>query len=154
MSSEEQQKDLQEFLGNAQKALEKYSVKELNEAIIVALNQKDGKKNEISHVFDIVCEDYKVTRRVLMSNSQAGEAAKARCMAYCLLHINLGIPMRQITKRIFTGRWHNSVAVAIKYFRALNVSIKPDKEFKERYDRLESILSNRINKQEKNIAHG
>ena len=55
-----EKKEIELLLKNIQEGLKKYSVKELNDAIITFLNKKEDKSQEIDYVFQIVCEENKI----------------------------------------------------------------------------------------------
>lgn len=138
--------DLESLLKNISEGLKVYSVKELNEAIIECLNKKHDKREEVEFILNMIAGDYLISRRILIHSTARGRIQEARQLSYCLLHFNLGLPIRHIAKRIFS-KWHNSVAIAIKQHKNLNVAIKHEREFKEKYDSLQTRLIEHITKQ-------
>ena len=133
-------KQLENLLHNIQKGLKIFSVKELNESIVLVLNQRMSKNQQVEKILSIVCEEYKISRNILIHAAVRSDVQEARKMAYCLLHLELGLPIRHIAERIFF-KWHNSIHVAVKYYKEINVKIKSEKEFKEKYDKLKNKLT-------------
>ena len=125
-------KDIEQLLKNIQEGLKKYTVKELNDAIITFLNKKDDKSQEIDFVLSLVCEEFNTNLRTLTSNVR-GILHEGKQIAYCVLHFNLGLSTRFIADKIFNN-WHTSVHTGIKRFKNCNVQIKQDREFVERYE--------------------
>lgn len=121
------QKDLVSLLSNVQEALKSYTVKELNDAILTALNQKHDLKKEVDFVVKTVANAYKIQPRTLMQSRARGDVQEARMVCYAVLHLDLEITARFIAKRVF-NKYHNSVNDAIKRFRDLD----PDKFSKDR----------------------
>lgn len=140
--------DLESLLKNIQEGLKVYSVKELNAAIIECLNKKHDKREEVEFVLNTIALDYSISRKILIHSTARGRIQEARQLAYCILHFNLGLPMRYIATRIFS-KWHNSVAIAIKQYKNLNVSIKHEREFKEKYEAIQKRLIDYITQQKK-----
>lgn len=124
----ETEKQLEKLLDNIREGLKRYSVKELNEAIIKALNKKQDKSPEIDFVIESVAEFYKIPVTTLKKRSVRGIGQTAKQMAYCLLHVNLGIPQRHIAGKIFDV-WPNSVAIGIRRFKRPDKRLNRDKEF-------------------------
>lgn len=135
-----QSTDLTAFLKNTEKALRNNTVKELNEAVVHFLKNKDEKIEEAHQVLQIVADEFAISKRVLQKSSARGKVETARKMAYCLLHFDLGLNTRYIAKRLF-DRWVNSVSNGIKYYKSLDLKIKQDKDFMSTYERLQLKIS-------------
>jgi chromosomal replication initiation ATPase DnaA len=120
-------KHLQELLKNLQDALKVYSVRELNDAILSALNEKYDLKKEVDFVLKSVASNYKVQKSLIMRSKKRGEIQEARMICYAILHYDLEISTRQIAKRIFK-KYPNSIQDALKKFKEL----EPDKFSKDR----------------------
>lgn len=144
-------KDLEQLLKNIQESLKVYSIKELNQAIIVALNEKHDKTIEINHILDIVSSHYKITIKQLKEKYGKGKIADAKQIAYCLLYFNLGIPVRQIALKIFFN-WPTSVTIGIKRLKEADSKVKVDKEFKETYQLLTDKLITLIRQDNQKIS--
>jgi hypothetical protein len=129
-------KDIETLLKNIQEGLRNYSVKELNDAIISFLNKKDDKSAEIDFVFQIVCEEYSTSSRILKKNNVRGVLHEAKQIIYCILHFNLGLSIRYIAERVFNNKWHNSVHMGIKRYRDCDPALKQDRIFAEKYQLL------------------
>ena len=137
------------LIKSLQKGLKQYTLKEFNEAINSVISPTDSEKSKEKHIsliLDLICEEYGLTKRELIHGKAKGinksEVQKARNVAYCLLHFNLKLPIRYIANKVFLLKWHNSVGVAIQYYNKLNCDIQPDKEFKEKFEKIqESVIS-------------
>jgi chromosomal replication initiation ATPase DnaA len=130
------QKEIEILLKNIQEGLKKYSLKELNEAIVEFFNKKDDKTNEINIILDIVCADFNISNRVIKKKNGRGEISEAKQLAYCLLHYNLGLSTRHIAEKIFIGHWHSVVYKAIMRLKNAQPNIKSDRQFLEKYQEL------------------
>lgn len=128
-------KHIETLLKNLQNGLKTHSVKELNDAIIIAINNREDKKADIDYVLNLVADAYNISLKTLMSNGR-GKIVDAKQTAYCLLHINLGLSIRYIAKRIFFN-WHTSVFTGIKRLKSANPKVKSDAEFINVYDALQ-----------------
>lgn len=133
--------ELELLLHNIQEGLKKFTIQELNEAIITFLNKKSDKSVEINYVIGLVCKEYSISREALKSKNARGVQIEAKQIAYCLLHINLGFSLRYISNRIFFNN-HNSIAIGIKRLKNANTKLKIDKEFIDKYKKLETKLVN------------
>ena len=141
------------LIKSLQKGLKQFTLKEFNDALseVVSppIEDQKSKEKHIELLLDLICTEYNLTRQELLYGRAKGDVQKARSVAYCILHFNLKLPIRYIANKVFSLKWHNSVGVAIQYYKNLNYEITPDKEFK---DKLEKIQANAINKLKKNKA--
>jgi len=128
-------KEIELLLKNIQEGLKKYTIKELNEAIISFLNKKQDKTEEIDYIFQIVCEDYKTNVRTLKKNNIRGILQEAKQIIYCILHFNLGLSTRHIADNIFNN-WHTSVHAGIRRYKNCDINLKQDREFMNKYNDL------------------
>jgi len=135
------QTELESLLHNIQEGLRKYTIQELNEAIITFLNKKSDKSIEINYVLTMVCREYSISKEALRSKKSRGLQVEAKQIAYCLLHFNLGFSLRYISSRIFFNN-HNSVAIGIKRLKNADPKLKIDKLFIDKYKKLEAKLVN------------
>lgn len=131
--------ELESLLQNIQEGLKKFTIKELNEAIITFLNKKSDKSVETKYVLKIVAEEYKMSVRGLHSKRARGTQQEAKQIAYCLLHHNLGFSFRYIANRVFFNN-HNSVAIGVKKLANADPKLKFDKEFIDKYKKLQEKL--------------
>lgn len=141
------------LLKNIEKGLQKYSVDELNNAIVKVLtdvNEHD-KTEEIQYVITIVCNYYSISQHTLKNINKRGALQEAKQIAYCLLYYNLGLTQRFIADSIFFN-WQTSVANGIKRFQKSDRQLKSDKQFLEKYNILKAKLINFINEQNKNLV--
>ena len=127
-------RELETLLGNIQRGLKKYSVEDLNEAIVTFLNKKDDKTIEIDKV---------ISRNTLKNKNARGTLQEAKQICYCLLHFNLGLSIRHIANTIFFC-WPTSVAVGIKKYKNADEHHKQDKLFIDKYEKLQGILIQQI----------
>ena len=139
-----QNKDFENLLDNLQKCLKTYSVKELNDALVTIFSKKQDNSLEVNFVLDEVAKEYSISKRTLIHSKARGNTQEAREVAYCLLNLNLGITLRHIGNRIFLKGAHNGVVRALDKFRKLNMEVKQDREFKERYEKIQQKLANFI----------
>lgn len=126
-------KEIEILFKNLQDGLKNHSVKELNHALVSALNNKEDKQDEITYVLHLVCKTYDIGTKSLKSNYMRGKVQDAKQMCYCLLHFNLGLSIRYISKRIFFN-WPTSVLLGIKRYKTANLNIKHEREFVETYE--------------------
>ena len=131
------------LLNNIQKGLKKYSVQDLNEAIVTFLNKKNDKSLEIDKVILIVCRDYSISKSTLKSKNARGHIQEAKQITYCLLHFNIGLSIRHIATKIFFN-WPTSVAIGVKKYRNADKTHREDKKFIDRYEKLQSTLLKEI----------
>lgn len=135
-----EKKALETFFKNVQQNLKNYSLCEINESLEWMSNNDIYKQKDISMILDVICEDFNIEKETLIYGKTKKELQQARNIAYCILHLDLGVPIRYIAKRIFFLKWHNSVAVAIKYHKSLNVNIAPDRKFKEKMETIQKTI--------------
>jgi|LakMenE01Jun11ns_1017448.scaffolds.fasta_scaffold9745610_3 chromosomal replication initiation ATPase DnaA len=141
MSSEKEILSVSSLLKNIQKGIKVYGLKQLNDSLEALINSGDGRDKIIDKILLIVCDDFKISKNILLFSNERGEIQEARRIATCLLFFNANIPVRTISKKIFERDWTLFVSKAIKRHRNINESIKPDREYKERYEKLEKILN-------------
>ena len=131
--------ELESLLSNIQEGLKKFSIEELNEAIILFLNKKSDKSLEINYVMQIVSDEYRITLPTLKSKNARGNLQEAKQIAYCLLYFNLGLSLRYISNRVFFNN-HNSVAIGVRRLEKADPKHIIDKNFIEKYNTLERKL--------------
>jgi len=138
MSKEKQ--ILSEFLKNLRKGLKVCDLEELNKTIEGLLEKIKNDDSVIEDVLNVVCEEYKLLRNELLHSTQRGEIQEARRIAICLMFFNSNISIRKIANGVFNREYHLFIQKAIKRHKTLNVNIKPDKQYKDKYDKLEQII--------------
>lgn len=136
-------KQLESLLKNIQESLKHYSVEELNEAIIHALNQKKDKTPQINYVLSIVSDHFNTTIKTLKKKHLRGNLQEAKQVAYCLLHFNLGLSIRDISNNVFSN-WSNSVQTGVTKLKNADIKHKADREFIECYEFLRTKLLENI----------
>jgi chromosomal replication initiation ATPase DnaA len=141
--------DLDLFLKNLRMGLKIYTATELNEAIIMALNQKHDKNSEIKFIKTQVCKEYSISERALVQSSARGAIKDARRIYCWLLHYDLRLSYRHISFRILGYKYHNRISESIKEFKTLNDKIKRDSELKRKYTDLQKQLIEFINNKQK-----
>lgn len=128
--------DLKSFFKNTQKALQTNTVKELNDAVVNFLKNKDNKHPAgVDIVLDTVSDYFGISKRILVFSTARGPIQRARYISYILLNKEFSIPTRYIAKKVF-HKWPNNVMVALTYFKNLDPEIKADKQFLETYNLL------------------
>jgi len=130
---------LESLLSNIQEGLKKYSIKELNEGIISFLIKKSDKSMEINYVLEITSQEFVISKSILKSKNLRGIRNEAKQIAFCLLVNNLGLSYRYIGKNIFFCN-HSSVGLAIKKMNQADPNHAIDKNFIEKYKKLENKL--------------
>ena len=143
--------EIEELLKNIQLGLKKFTLKELNESLYYVLKSKvdkqKDKKKHIDIVINLVCAEFNLKKEQLIHGRGKGIVQDARKIAYCILHFNLNLPIRYVAKRIFFLNWHTSVGAVIQYHNSLNLSIKPDKDFKDKLDLIQTKAISKIENQ-------
>jgi len=141
----ENNKEIETLLKNIQKGLKKYSVKDLNSAIVEILQKNGSQQKEIDFVLKIVAQKYKISVKTLVNSRARGEIQEARMLSYCLLHYTLGLSIRHVAKNIF-HRWHNSVASALRHYKQIQPEkFRVDKEFEDNLKDCQTQLLNYLN---------
>ncbi len=142
-------KELELLFRNIQQGLKRYSLAELNENIGSLVNGENEKlldrHRHINVVLDIICNDFKITRSMLLKGRGKGKVQEARKFAFCILYNDLNLTIRYIAKRVFSLKWHTSVSVVLKYHKSLKMDVKPDRLFYEKLNLLRDTINNRIN---------
>lgn len=146
MSDKTGNNDLEKLLRNIQEGLKRYTLEELNEAMVTVLNNKHDKHEETNFVLDKVCEMYSISRRTLVYSVARGQIKVARRLASCLLYYNVGLSHRFIAARVFFCKYHNGISSGIRAFENLNDKVKADREFKGRYEQVQHQLLEFLNK--------
>ena len=115
-------------------------MQELNQSIndFIANKHKNTRCNpkKVNVVIVAVCEEFKISKDKLLVGRGKGVIQEARKYAFILLYQELGLTIRYIAKYVFHLKWHTSVAMAIKYFKEINIEVKPDKNFIITYNKL------------------
>ena len=133
------------FFNNISKGLKKYSIPELNAAILEVLNRKENKNAEIDFVMQLVIIEHQITLDDLKTGPITATLTEARQHAYCLLHLDVGLSMDYIAKVIFNN-WKNSIFTGIKRLRNVDPRVNSEIKFLERYKKLQTKLANHIAK--------
>jgi chromosomal replication initiation ATPase DnaA len=136
-------KDLELLLKNMQKGLKFFSIKELSDAIFSFLKSKEEKSTEINLILNIVQNEFSISLNKLKSNGR-GEIIDAKQLAYCLLHYDLGLSVRYISSKVFDN-WPNSVFNGIKRLKNIDLNLKPDKLFFEKYKLMQNKYVEQLN---------
>ena len=148
-----EQKEIETLLRNIQEGLKKFTLKELNEAIVDFFNRKDDKSKEIHIILDLVCADFDTSLRILKKKNVRGDISEAKQLSYCLLHYNLGLSTRYIAEKVFTGHWHSVVYKAILRLKNAQPNIKSDREFLERYQKLNERFIDKLTEANKKLEY-
>ena len=137
--------EFEDLLKNLQDALNMYSIKELNNALLGILNKEDPKKPLVNAVINSVCQVFDVSRRVLVNSSARGQIQDARMIAHVILHNELNLTTRYISLHIFNKRTHGSVMHSLRTFKGLTPEkINYHKELLEKYKRAKELTLNKL----------
>lgn len=141
-------KEIVELFKTLQGGLKKFTLTELNQAIGVLLKdvKNNGRNDEIKVVITEVCKNYNINKNQLINSNARGKISQAKSVVYCLLHFELGLTIRYISKKVFFQKHHGSVAVAIRNFKNINATIKPDKEFLDNYEKIKKSIKEKQSK--------
>jgi hypothetical protein len=77
---------------------------------------------------------------ILRSQERGGDVQEARSVASCLLYFHAKMPIRVISKNVFDRDNHTFVSKALKRHRCIDIRIKFDREYKNKYDKIEKKL--------------
>lgn len=146
-------RELERLLKNIQIGLEKYSIRELNEALVGVLGKNHEKRPEIDFVITSVAEHYNITVRMLKKAQTRGIEQEAKQVCYCLLNMDLRLPVRYISSRIFFN-WPNSVRTGIKRLKSVNLAIKQDDSFFNSYITIQKKLNKYLTQKLKIESNG
>lgn len=140
--------EILELLKNIQSGLKKFTINELNNAISNIVKDVNCVANDtdIKYVIQEVCKEFSINKNQLLHSKARGIISQAKNVTYCLLHFELNLPLRYISKKVFFLKHHGSVAVAVRNYKKINTAIKPDREFLEKYNKIKNTLKQ---KQEK-----
>jgi chromosomal replication initiation ATPase DnaA len=140
--------ELEEFFKNIQNVLKKHSLQELNQSVndFIANSYKNTRcsPKKIDIVLKVVCEEFDITKDKLIVGRGKGLVQEARKYAFVLLHQELNLTIRYIAKYVFHSKWHTSVAMAIKYYKNINLEVKPDKEFNSKFKELQTKIKAKL----------
>ncbi|HRH53144.1 MAG TPA: hypothetical protein PLN38_07460 [Chitinophagales bacterium] len=143
-------KEIEIFFRNIQQGLSKYSLQEINESLEAIINNDEhfvvNSKKRINTVLDVVCDDFKITKHMLLHGRGKGVVQEARVVAFCVLHNDFNLSMRYIALSVFKMNWHTSVSKAIQYYKSLNMQCKPDRLFNEKLVSIKDKINNAITK--------
>lgn len=137
--------ELEQLLKNIQDGLKRYSIKDLKDGIISYFNKKDEKKIEIEIVLEVVSEFYGITISTLKKKNVHGDLQDAKQICYCIMNLQLGLPTRYIAERVF-NTWHTNVHRGITRLKNVNIALKPDKDFVEKYELLKNQCLDKFKK--------
>jgi hypothetical protein len=122
------------LLKNISDGLSVLSISELNQAISEILIKKKEKTKDLELLYDVVCNEFSVTRKSLKEKYTRGNISTAKTILYVIMNKHLGMSKRSIA--ISFSAYPNSVNVAVNYFDNLNPEkIKPDNIFYQSYQK-------------------
>jgi len=142
------QTELESLLKNFQEALKTYSLKDLNIAILSALNEKNNDSQASEHVLKAVASVYLISVKDLISSRARGKIQEARMVAYAILHFDMQLSMRFISSIVFKKKHHGAIAQSLIVFKQLNPEkFSMDRETHNRYKEVQNItLKHLINR--------
>ena len=130
-----------DLLNNIRKGLEVYGPKRFNQSVISLLGVKKDDSVKIQKIIKQVCAEYKISHSTLISSNERGDVYEAKRIVICLLFFETNMKVRAIASKIFQREWHSFATKCIKKHRTLNLIVKADKEYKQRYDKIQKIIS-------------
>lgn len=140
--------ELEEFFKNIQYVLKKHSLQELNQSVnnFIANSYKNTRcsPKKIEVVLKVVCDEFDISKDKLIVGRGKGKIQEARKYAFVLLNQELDLTIRYIAKYVFHLKWHTSVAMAIKYYKNINLDVKPDKEFNTKFQELQTKIKSKL----------
>lgn len=139
MQDKQQFKEFEAFFKSALECLKHLSPAEIAEQLTKISTQNSDKKFHIEFILNSVSAEFEISRRSLIYSAQRGNIQQAKQLAYCLLHFEVGLPVRYIGKRVFSVA-HPSVVRALKRYNNINLLVPADREFKEKYEKLKRVL--------------
>lgn len=134
------------LLGNIKRGLDFYSVSELNEAILEAIDKKDNKAIKINMVIDSVCDVFKYSKRLLLNSKFRGSNKLPSHVLIVYLVRELDITTRHIANKVFNmnPNSHSAVFKISKSYDNLNPKIKSDAEFMDYYAKVKSLINGKV----------
>lgn len=143
--TDEQPEEVKTLFKNIQKALTTYgSLKSLNTALYTLTANHDGQEDVVKTIVNAVCEEFKINQTTLLRQYSRGKIREAKQVCCCILHFELGFTIRTISKRVFKTEHFTFVFAGISKHRSLNMNEQPDREYKERYDRVLNAVKSKI----------
>ena len=120
------------------------SLEELNVAISEILLKKKDKSGDIDQLINIVCKDFKITKKALKEKYSRDNTYSAKITLFVIMNKHLGMSKRSIAK-IFNA-FPNAINVAINHFENLNTEkFKTDNDFMIKYQNCLSQFLNKTN---------
>jgi hypothetical protein len=89
---------------------------------------KQNKKEETAFVLKCVAEKYNISIRNLIHGSAKRRLKDAKDIAYCLLHLEIGLSQRHIAQRIFFN-FPTSIGNGVKRYKLVELNTSTDREF-------------------------
>lgn len=136
--------ELEGLLKNIQDALKKYSVKELNDALLDLLNKNEPKRDLVDAALKSVSKVFDVSQRILVNSRARGKIQDARMICYAIMHYELNLPLRYISVNIFKRRSHGSVIQSLHTFKGLDEKINYHKELLEKFIKAKELTLNHL----------
>lgn len=121
----EKSNDDKDLLKNIKIGLENHSFRKI---VLNALDKKQNKKEETIFVLKCVAEKYNISVRSLVHGSAKHRLKDAKDIAYCLLHLEIGLSQRHIAQRIFFN-FPTSVGNGVKRYKLVELNTSTDREF-------------------------
>jgi chromosomal replication initiation ATPase DnaA len=137
--------ELEGLLKNIQDALKKYSIKQLNDALLDLLNKNEPKKDLVDATLKSVSKVFDISQRILVNSRARGKIQDARMVCYAIMHHELNLPLRYISVNIFKRRSHGSVIHSLHTFKGLTPEkINYHKELIDKYIKAKELTLNHL----------
>ena len=142
------EKEVQKLFKNISDGIGKTSINELNKNLVDFISKKGRLNDEENIVLKEVCNEYKVSVKVLMNKNVRGVVIDAKQTVYCILHLGLNLSMGYISSIVF-GNNKKSVWEGISRYKNANLKIASEKQFVETVDALKYSVLQKIKDLEK-----
>ena len=139
-----QDKRIEQLFETIHKGVKILGVDAMNKSISDIIYGEYKQDDVIEYIFQCICDEYQISRNTLIRGTGRGEQAQARRIAWCLLYNVLNIKLSFISKRIFFYSDHMAVYRAVIMLKKIDVKIKHEREFLERYEKIKIKVENKI----------
>jgi len=139
-----QDKRIEQLFETIHKGVKILGVDAMNKSISDIIYGDYKQDDVIEYIFQCICDEYQMSRNTLIRGTGRGEQAQARRIAWCLLYNVLNIKLSFISKRIFFYSDHMAVYRAVIMLKKIDVKIKHEREFVERYEKIKIKVENKI----------
>lgn len=131
------------------KIFRKYTASKIDQILDSVLSKENNHDSvKVDFVLHSVCDYFGITKKTIMQSNLRGEKHDAKDICYCLLHYDVGLKVRYISRSVFFN-WPTSVSKGINRLRRINPKIKQDNKFLTDYNVLRGKLHDRFHELKK-----